>query len=250
MLIKRILDFIISLVALIILSPLMLIIYILVKINLGSPAFFVQERVGKDNKVFKMIKFRTMRDARDKNGNLLSDNERVTKLGSFLRSFSLDELPELINILKGDMSLVGPRALLVQYLGLYNDEQIRRHEVLPGLTGWAQINGRDELPIPYKAQLDGEYVDKMSFLFDWKMSKNNLEKKLLSSEFSDEEKFEIKEKILNEDNLRTVNYTKKLSFIINDIDNLKKNFKKNSYIIIAITLICAILMWVIYFCTK
>ena len=154
MLIKRILDFIISLVALIILSPLMLIIYILVKINLGSPAFFVQERVGKDNKVFKMIKFRTMRDARDKNGNLLSDNERVTKLGSFLRSFSLDELPELINILKGDMSLVGPRALLVQYLGLYNDEQIRRHEVLPGLTGWAQINGRNSITWSEQFKLD------------------------------------------------------------------------------------------------
>lgn len=169
MLIKRILDFIISLVALIILSPLMLIIYILVKINLGSPAFFVQERVGKDNKVFKMIKFRTMRDARDKNGNLLSDNERVTKLGSFLRSFSLDELPELINILKGDMSLVGPRALLVQYLGLYNDEQIRRHEVLPGLTGWAQINGRNSITWSEKFKLDVWYVDNWSLWLDIKI---------------------------------------------------------------------------------
>ena len=169
MLIKRILDFIISLVALIILSPLMLIIYILVKINLGSPAFFVQERVGKDNKVFKMIKFRTMRDARDKNGNLLSDNERVTKLGSFLRSFSLDELPELINIIRGDMSLVGPRALLVQYLGLYNDEQIRRHEVLPGLTGWAQINGRNSITWSEKFKLDVWYVDNWSLWLDIKI---------------------------------------------------------------------------------
>lgn len=169
MLIKRILDFIISLVALIILSPLMLIIYILVKINLGSPAFFVQERVGKDNKVFKMIKFRTMRDARDKNGNLLSDNERVTRFGSFLRSFSLDELPELINILKGDMSLVGPRALLVQYLGLYNDEQIRRHEVLPGLTGWAQINGRNSITWNEKFKLDVWYVDNWSLWLDIKI---------------------------------------------------------------------------------
>ena len=169
MLIKRILDFIISLVALIILSPLMLIIYILVKINLGSPAFFVQERVGKDNKVFKMIKFRTMRDARDKNGNLLSDNERVTKLGSFLRSFSLDELPELINIIRGDMSLIGPRALLVQYLGLYNDEQIRRHEVLPGLTGWAQINGRNSITWNEKFKLDVWYVDNWSLWLDIKI---------------------------------------------------------------------------------
>lgn len=169
MLIKRILDFIISLVALIILSPLMLIIYILVKINLGSPAFFVQERIGKDNKVFKMIKFRTMRDARDKNGNLLSDNERVTKLGSFLRSFSLDELPELINIIRGDMSLIGPRALLVQYLGLYNDEQIRRHEVLPGLTGWAQINGRNSITWSEKFKLDVWYVDNWSLWLDIKI---------------------------------------------------------------------------------
>ena len=169
MLIKRILDFIISLVALFILSPLMLIIYILVKINLGSPAFFVQERVGKDNKVFKMIKFRTMRDARDKNGNLLSDNERVTKLGSFLRSFSLDELPELINIIRGDMSLIGPRALLVQYLGLYNDEQIRRHEVLPGLTGWAQINGRNSIAWSEKFKLDVWYVDNWSLWLDIKI---------------------------------------------------------------------------------
>lgn len=166
MLIKRILDFIISLVALIVLSPLMLIIYVLVIINLGSPAFFVQERVGKDNKVFKMIKFRTMKDARDKDGNLLSDNERVTRFGSLLRSFSLDELPELINILKGDMSLVGPRALLVQYLKFYNDEQIRRHEVLPGLTGWAQINGRNSITWDEKFKLDVWYVDNWSLWLD------------------------------------------------------------------------------------
>ena len=169
MLIKRILDFIIALVALIILSPLMLIIYVLVIINLGSPAFFVQERVGKDNKVFKMIKFRTMKDARDKNGNLLSDNERVTKFGSFLRSFSLDELPELINIIKGDMSLIGPRALLVEYLNLYNDEQIRRHEMLPGLTGWAQINGRNSITWGEKFKLDVWYVDNWSLWLDIKI---------------------------------------------------------------------------------
>ena len=169
MIIKRIIDILVSLIALIFLSPVLLIIYLLVIVNLGTPAFFLQERVGKNNKVFKMIKFRTMKDARDKNGNLLSDNERVTKFGSFLRSFSLDELPELINILKGDMSLVGPRALLVQYLEYYNDEQIRRHEVLPGLTGWAQINGRNSITWKEKFKLDVWYVDNWSIWLDIKI---------------------------------------------------------------------------------
>lgn len=166
---KRVLDILISVVALILLSPIMLIIYVLVIINLGGPAFFVQERVGKDNKVFKMIKFRTMKDSKDKNGNLLSDNERLTKFGSFLRSFSLDELPELINIIKGEMSLVGPRALLVQYLECYDREQIRRHEVLPGLTGWAQINGRNSITWNEKFKLDVWYVDNWSFWLDIKI---------------------------------------------------------------------------------
>ena len=169
MFVKRLLDITISLIALIFLLPLMSLIYLLVIISLGSPAFFLQERVGKDNKIFKMIKFRTMKNSTDKNGNLLSDNERVTKFGSFLRSFSLDELPELINILKGDMSLVGPRALLVQYLGLYNDEQIRRHEVLPGLTGWAQINGRNSITWSEKFKLDVWYVDNWSLWLDIKI---------------------------------------------------------------------------------
>ena len=169
MFVKRLLDITISLIALIFLLPLISLIYLSVRINLGSPAFFLQERVGKDNKIFKMIKFRTMKNSTDKNGNLLSDNERVTKFGSFLRSFSLDELPELINILKGDMSLVGPRALLVQYLGLYNDEQIRRHEVLPGLTGWAQINGRNSITWSEKFKLYVWYVDNWSLWLDIKI---------------------------------------------------------------------------------
>lgn len=169
MFVKRLLDITISLIALIFLLPLMSLIYLSVRINLGSPAFFLQERVGKDNKIFKMIKFRTMKNSTDKNGHLLSDNERVTKFGSFLRSFSLDELPELINILKGNMSLVGPRALLVQYLGLYNDEQIRRHEVLPGLTGWAQINGRNSITWSEKFKLDVWYVDNWSLWLDIKI---------------------------------------------------------------------------------
>ena len=169
MFIKRLLDIVISATALILFSPFMLIIYLLVRINLGGPAFFLQERVGKDNKIFKMIKFRTMKNSTDKDGNLLSDNERLTKFGRFLRSFSIDELPELINILKGDMSLVGPRALLVQYLEHYNSEQIRRHEVLPGLTGWAQINGRNSITWCEKFKLDVWYVDNWSLWLDVKI---------------------------------------------------------------------------------
>lgn len=169
MIIKRLLDILISVTALIILSPFMLVIYLLIRINLGRPVFFLQERVGKDNKVFKMIKFRTMKNSTDKNGNLLSDNERVTKLGSFLRSFSIDELPELINVLKGDMSLIGPRALLVEYLEHYNSEQIRRHDVLPGLTGWAQINGRNSITWCEKFKLDVWYVDNWSLWLDIKI---------------------------------------------------------------------------------
>ena len=169
MFIKRLLDIVISATALILLSPFMLIIYLLVRINLGGPAFFLQERVGKDNKIFKMIKFRTMKNSTDKDGNLLSDNERLTKFGRFLRSFSIDELPELINILKGDMSLVGPRALLVQYLEHYNSEQIRRHDVLPGLTGWAQINGRNSITWCEKFKLDVWYVDNWSLWLDIKI---------------------------------------------------------------------------------
>ena len=169
MFIKRLLDIVISATALILLSPFMLIIYLLVRINLGSPVFFLKERVGKDNKIFKMIKFRTMKNSTDKDGNLLSDNERLTRFGRFLRSFSIDELPELINILKGDMSLVGPRALLVQYLEHYNSEQIRRHEVLPGLTGWAQINGRNSITWCEKFKLDVWYVDNWSLWLDIKI---------------------------------------------------------------------------------
>lgn len=169
MFIKRLLDIIISVTALIILSPFMLVIYLLVRINLGGPVFFLQERVGKNNKIFKMIKFRTMKNSTDKDGNLLSDNDRLTKFGRFLRSFSIDELPELINVLKGDMSLVGPRALLVQYLEHYNSEQIRRHDALPGLTGWAQINGRNSITWCEKFKLDVWYVDNWSLWLDIKI---------------------------------------------------------------------------------
>lgn len=169
MFLKRSFDFICALIALILLFPILIIIAILIRIKLGSPIFFLQERVGKDNKVFKIIKFRTMRDIRDKNGNLLADEERMTSFGKTMRSLSIDELPELINILRGDMSIVGPRPLLVQYLSLYNDEQIKRHNTLPGLTGWAQINGRNNLSWNEKFDLDLWYVKNRSFKLDLKI---------------------------------------------------------------------------------
>ncbi len=169
MFLKRSFDFICALIALILLFPILIIIAILIRIKLGSPIFFLQERVGKDNKVFKIIKFRTMRDIRDKNGNLLADEERMTSFGKTMRSLSIDELPELINILRGDMSIVGRRPLLVQYLPLYNDEQIKRHNTLPGLTGWAQINGRNNLSWNEKFDLDLWYVKNRSFKLDLKI---------------------------------------------------------------------------------
>lgn len=169
LIIKRVFDICCALGGLLVLSPVLIICAVLIRFNLGSPIFFKQKRIGKGNKEFEMIKFRTMRDAVDKNGSLLPDGMRMTKLGKTLRSLSLDELPELINILKGDMSLIGPRPLLAQYLPLYNERQIRRHEVLPGLTGWAQINGRNALRWSEKFELDVEYVEKWSLGFDIKI---------------------------------------------------------------------------------
>lgn len=167
--IKRPLDFILSLIAIIVLSPIFLVIAILVKIKLGSPIIFKQERPGLNERIFTMYKFRTMTDARDENGDLLPDSVRLTKFGRFLRSTSLDELPELFNILKGDMSIVGPRPLLVQYLPLYNEHQRRRHEVRPGLTGLAQISGRNAISWEQKFDLDVQYVKNVSFIRDLKI---------------------------------------------------------------------------------
>ena len=167
--IKRILDFIISLIALIVFSPIMIIVAILVYVKLGSPIIFKQDRPGKDGKVFKMYKFRTMLDSYNKFGEALPDEERLTKFGKILRSTSLDELPELINVIKGDMSLVGPRPLLVEYLELYSEEQNRRHDVRPGITGWAQVNGRNSISWDEKLNLDVEYVDNLSFILDIKI---------------------------------------------------------------------------------
>ena len=167
---KRFLDIVLSFVALVCLSPLILIVTILLHFaNEGAGAFFFQERPGKDGKIFKMIKFKTMNDKRDENGNLLLDTLRITKVGRFVRSTSLDELPQLFNVLKGDMSLIGPRPLLVKYLPLYSTEQMRRHEVRPGITGWAQCHGRNAMSWKKKFEYDVWYVDHLSFLTDLKV---------------------------------------------------------------------------------
>lgn len=168
-LIKRPMDLILSLVAIILLSPVFLIVAFLVKKKLGSPILFKQQRPGLNGEIFMMYKFRTMTDERDANGEFLPDSVRLTKFGKFLRSTSLDELPELINIFKGDMAIIGPRPLLVQYLPLYNDFQKRRHEVRPGLSGLAQVSGRNAISWKDKFNLDIEYVDNISFIDDWKI---------------------------------------------------------------------------------
>lgn len=164
--IKRWLDFILSLLAIIILSPILLIVALLVRIKLGSPVIFKQKRPGLHEKIFTLYKFRTMTDEKDKDGNLLPDDQRLTKFGKLLRSTSLDEIPELFNILKGDMSIVGPRPLLVKYLPLYNEQQKHRHDVRPGFTGWAQCNGRNAISWEEKFDLDIYYVKHVSFRLD------------------------------------------------------------------------------------
>ena len=169
LIIKRVIDILGSLMGLILLSPVFIVTAILIYIKLGSPIFFVQERVGKDNKVFKMIKFRSMKNDKNKYGEYLSDEERLTPFGEKLRSLSIDELPELINVLKGDMSLVGPRPLLVDYLELYSDEQIRRHEMKPGITGLAQVNGRNSISWDERFKLDVSYVDTYNLFLDIKI---------------------------------------------------------------------------------
>lgn len=164
--IKRGLDFILSLIASIILSPVMLVVAVLVRIKLGSPVLFKQQRPGKNEKIFGMYKFRTMTDERDENGELLPDEVRLTKFGKVLRNTSLDELPELFNIVKGDMSIVGPRPLLVRYLPLYNERQKHRHDVRPGFTGLAQVNGRNSISWEEKFEWDVKYVEHVTFLQD------------------------------------------------------------------------------------
>jgi lipopolysaccharide/colanic/teichoic acid biosynthesis glycosyltransferase len=168
--IKRIIDFTLSLIGFIIISPVFIIVWIWLTIaNKGAGALFFQERPGKGEKIFKVIKFKTMTDERDASGNLLPDAERLTGVGRFVRSTSLDEIPQLINVIKGDMSLIGPRPLLVQYLPLYNDTQRRRHEVRPGITGWAQVNGRNAISWKQKFEFDVWYVDNISLSLDIKI---------------------------------------------------------------------------------
>jgi lipopolysaccharide/colanic/teichoic acid biosynthesis glycosyltransferase len=167
---KRLLDFVLSLIALICLSPFLLIVTIWLHFaNHGAGAFFFQARPGRNAKIFKVIKFKTMTDERDADGNLLPDEKRLTRIGRFVRSTSIDELPQLINVLKGDMALIGPRPLLVQYLPLYSAEQARRHEIRPGITGWAQVSGRNSISWHEKFRDDVWYVDHCSFLLDLKI---------------------------------------------------------------------------------
>jgi lipopolysaccharide/colanic/teichoic acid biosynthesis glycosyltransferase len=177
---KRPMDLTLSLLAIIFLSPVFLIVALFVRVKLGSPVMFKQERPGLNEKIFTLYKFRTMTDERDENGDLLPDSIRLTKFGRFLRSTSLDELPELFNILKGDMSVIGPRPLLVEYLELYNEEQKRRHKVRPGLSGLAQTSGRNAISWEEKFDLDVKYVNSVSFLLDWKLIFLTLKKILIS----------------------------------------------------------------------
>jgi len=166
---KRVIDFVVALAGLLIVSPIFLFVLIALAIaNQGKP-FFFQKRPGKNGKIFTIIKFKTMTDKKDTNGNLLSDAERLTTVGAFVRKTSLDEIPQLINVLKGDMSLIGPRPLLVQYLPLYNDHQARRHNVRPGITGWAQVNGRNAISWNQKFDYDVWYVENISFILDLKI---------------------------------------------------------------------------------
>ncbi|HZJ84281.1 MAG TPA: sugar transferase [Syntrophomonadaceae bacterium] len=173
---KRPMDFILSLMAIIVLSPVLISVAILVRLKLGSPVIFKQERPGLNERIFTIYKFRTMTNEKDANGELLPDSVRLTKFGRFLRSTSLDELPELFNILKGDMSIVGPRPLLVEYLPLYNNQQKRRHEVSPGLTGLAQVNGRNAISWEEKFNLDVEYIDNVTFFGDLKIILRTIKK--------------------------------------------------------------------------
>lgn len=184
---KRFLDFWISLIALVCISPILLIVAVWLHFaNKGAGVFFLQDRPGKDGKIFKVIKFKTMTDERDVAGNFLPDEKRLTKVGKFVRSTSIDELPQLINVLKGDMALIGPRPLLVQYLSLYSPEQARRHEVRPGISGWAQCHGRNAISWTEKFKLDVWYVDHLSFWTDVKIIFITIKKVFIREGISEE----------------------------------------------------------------
>lgn len=184
---KRVIDFLIVLSALLIIWPILLVVAVWLHFaNKGAGAFFFQERPGKNVKIFKVMKFKTMTDERDADGNLLPDKDRLTKVGKFVRSTSLDELPQLINVLKGDMALIGPRPLLPKYLPLYSKEQYRRHEVRPGITGWAQVNGRNNISFTKTFEYDVWYVDHCSFLLDLKIIFLTIKKVLFREDISEE----------------------------------------------------------------
>ena len=182
---KRFIDLVASLVLLVLLSPLLVIVGVCVLITMGWPVFFIQRRPGRGGKIFALLKFRTMSGAKDSEGNLLPDAQRLGRLGSFLRRSSLDELPELINVIRGEMSLVGPRPLLPEYLPLYNEHQARRHEIRPGITGWAQVKGRNALSWPEKFDLDVWYVDNQSLPLDLKIMWMTIGQVLRTSEVSE-----------------------------------------------------------------
>lgn len=184
---KRFLDFWIALIALVCISPLLAVVTLWLHVaNKGAGAFFLQERPGKDGKIFKIIKYKTMTDERDAEGHLLSDEQRLTKVGRFVRSTSIDELPQLLNVLKGDMALIGPRPLLVQYLPLYSKEQARRHEVRPGITGWAQCHGRNAISWTEKFKLDVWYVDHVSLKTDLMVFWLSIQKVLKRADISEQ----------------------------------------------------------------
>ncbi|WP_027879303.1 MULTISPECIES: sugar transferase [Mesoflavibacter] len=181
---KRILDFTVSFIAIIVFSPIFMLVALLLLLNNKGSVFFFQKRPGKNEQIFKVVKFKTMTDKKDKNGNLLPDADRLTNLGKFVRKTSLDELPQLINVLKGDMSLIGPRPLLPEYLPLYNNTQKRRHSVKPGITGWAQVNGRNAISWSKKFEYDVWYVDNMSFFLDLKIIALTISKVIKSEDIN------------------------------------------------------------------
>jgi lipopolysaccharide/colanic/teichoic acid biosynthesis glycosyltransferase len=182
LLIKRFLDFIMGLIGFLLLSPIFIMICVFLFFSNRGKLFFTQQRPGKDEKLFKIIKFKTMNDKKDEHGNLLPDVKRITKVGKFIRKTSLDEIPQLLNVIKGDMSIIGPRPLLVSYLPLYNQEQSKRHQVKPGITGWAQVNGRNAISWKEKFSLDIYYVNNLSFQLDLKILLMTIKKVLLNDD--------------------------------------------------------------------
>lgn len=192
-LVKPVFDFLAAFIGLLLISPLFVVVLIALSIENNGNPFFYQLRSGRKGAIFTIIKFKTMTDKKDLKGKLLPDSDRITKIGDFCRKFSLDELPQLINVLKGDMSIIGPRPLLIQYLPLYNERQFRRHEVLPGITGWAQINGRNTISWEQKFELDVFYVDHQSFFLDLKILLKTIDKVISRSDINSSENLNMPE---------------------------------------------------------